>query len=285
MLWQKKITLWSFFLDDLQWADFETLRLLQNLITDPETHYLFLIGAYRDNQVNATHPLMITLEAIQKATIIVNTLTLPPLTNFQVKQIVSETLQVKIEKASPLAMLIFQKTLGNPFFVKQFLTMLYKDSLLTFSSLSNETKKTSGWQWDLTKIQKMDITDNVVTLMTQKVENLSAKAQHILKLAACIGNQFDLQTLTIINEKSLKETAKELWEVIEEGLIEVFEGYQLVLTGEISPHSVNCKFLHDQIQQVAYSLITKANKTKLHLKIGRLMLANKPEMKHDETIF
>ena len=56
----------ALFLDDLQWLDAATLDLLEDLLTRSDVRHLMLIGAYRDNEVDAAHPLMRKLEAIRK---------------------------------------------------------------------------------------------------------------------------------------------------------------------------------------------------------------------------
>ena len=290
------------FLDDLQWADSATLKLLQTLITDPETQHLFLIGAYRDNEVSAVHPLMLALEGMEKVGATINTITLTPLTVFQVNQMVSETLHVDEEKSRPLTELIFSKTHGNPFFVNQFLTMLYEEQLLTFSPPDWEkkvgnffpsTRKSTedkwwqvegGWQWNLAKIQEMDITDNVAELMSDRIQKLSAGAQHILKLAASIGTQFDLLTLAVINEKSPAETATSLGEALEEGLIEPIHGI-VSQTSFDQPSKLSYKFLHDRVQQAAYSLIAAEDKAAVHLRIGRLLLEKSEVAELEDKIF
>ena len=276
------------FLDDLQWADLASLRLIQLLACDPESQYLLLIGAYRDNEVGATHPLMLTLEEIQKTGSVVSNIVLDALQMSQVNQLVSDTLRTDIETSKPLAKLLFRKTQGNPFFLTQLLKSLYQEKLLHFNF------NTGSWQWNINQLQDIDISENVVELMVSQIQKLSKKTQDVLKLAACIGDKFTLDILAIVNEKSQAETAKELWEALRFGLIlPMSEAYKtpLVLDSEtanswrIDSLKVGYKFLHDRVQQAAYSLIPDSQKKETHLKIGQLLLQNTTLEERKENIF
>lgn len=192
------------FLDELQWADTATLKLIQLLMTDSQ--YLLLIGAYCDREVNPTHPLM-TLEALQNKGVTVNQFTLSPLAIAQVSQLIADTLQSDIETVKSLAELVVKKTGGNPFFVNEFLKTLHAESLITFTPPSVVSGKGGFWQWDIAQIEAMDITDNVVELMISKLQKLPPVTQQILQLAACVG-AFDLNTLSIICKKTPIEVFK-----------------------------------------------------------------------------
>ncbi|MEP0855616.1 AAA family ATPase [Trichocoleus sp. DQ-U1] len=269
------------FLDDLQWADSATLKLMQLMMTDVDTSYLLVIGAYRDNEVSAAHPLKITLSEIQKAGATVNSILLSPLDLSCVNQLIADTLKCDAERAKPLAELVLAKTQGNPFFLKEFLQSLYTENLLDFDFLSG------SWQWNLEQIQARGITDNVVELMTQKIQKLPEVTQEVLKTAACIGNQFDLKTLSIVGEKPQKETAKELWSAVREGLIvPVGDDYKFLQTDRnLDEFKVAYRFVHDRIQQAAYSLIPSHRKQAYHLQIGQLLLNSTPPQQQEEKIF
>ncbi len=194
------------FLDDLQWSDNASLKLLELLMTTPASQYLYLIGAYRDNEVSSAHPLMLTLEELQKNQATVNQIFLTPLSLSDVTLLVADTLNAAEEIARPLAELVEVKTKGNPFFVNQFLSSLYKNKVLNFESSRR------CWQWDIHQISAQNITDNVVDLMVEQVQKLPETTQNCLKLAACMGNSFDLGTLALVSQKSRSETAAALWE-------------------------------------------------------------------------
>jgi predicted ATPase/GAF domain-containing protein len=237
------------FLDDLQWMDSASLKLMTLMMSN--VPYLLLIGAYRDNEVSPVHPLMTTIEEIQKRGSLVQTLTLTPLTLLHLNQLVSDTLHLPLAHTLPLAELVLEKTSGNPFFMGEFLKTLYVEHLLEFNLSQRE------WQWNLAQIKARNITANVVELMTGKIQRLPASTQTILKLAASVGNQFDLATLAVISQTSVDSVKTDLWEVLRGGLV--------VPLGE------NYKFVHDRIQQAAYSLIPVADRPALHWQIGQLL--------------
>jgi predicted ATPase/signal transduction histidine kinase/DNA-binding NarL/FixJ family response regulator/tRNA A-37 threonylcarbamoyl transferase component Bud32 len=276
------------FLDDLQWADLASLKLIQLLTCNPDSQYLLLIGAYRDNEVSATHPLMLTLEEIQKVGAAVNNIVLQPLQITHVNQLVSDTLRTDLEKSKPLAELVFSKTQGNPFFLTQLLKSVYQEKLLSFNFSE------ACWQWDIECLQDIDISENVVELMVSQIQKLSQNTQNVLKLAACIGDKFTLDVLAIVNEKSQPETAKDLWEALQAGLIlPLSEAYKipLVLDLEVSsplqvkPFKVAYKFLHDRVQQAAYCLIPDSLQKETHLKIGQLLLQKTTIEERKENVF
>ncbi|WP_375477223.1 AAA family ATPase [uncultured Nostoc sp.] len=272
------------FLDDLQWADLASLKLMQLLMAD--TKYFLLIGAYRDNQVNPVHPLMLTLSEMQKTTVIINTITLAPLSQQDVNQLIAATLRCSENLALPISQMVYQKTHGNPFFCTQLLKSLYQDGLIKFNF-------TEGcWQCDITQINQQIVTNDVVEFMVLQLQKLSQPTQDVLKLAACIGNQFDLKTLAVVSQQSQVETAANLWNALQEGLIlptnEVYKFYLDEVEQAIAEESseiVTYKFLHDRVQEAAYSLIPEEQKKATHLQIGKLLLQNTDEIKKEEIIF
>ena len=275
------------FLYDLQWADLASLKLLQFLVS-ADSQCLLLIGAYRDNEVSPTHPLIVTLDKIQNTGNLVTTITLQPLDIGGVNKLISDTLHCEQERAKPLAELLFNKTNGNPFFLTQMLASLYHKKLLSYDISAG------CWQWDIELLQSMVITDNVVELMLSKIQNLSENTQNALKIAACIGSIFNLDTLSIVNEKSLSATSGELWEALQSGLIlPLSNAYKIALFDETEVSfaatdrelRVEYKFLHDRVQQAAYALIPDNHKKAVHLKIGQLLLKNTNLEETEENIF
>ncbi|MFM9266488.1 protein kinase domain-containing protein [Tychonema sp. BBK16] len=282
------------FLDDLQWADSATLKLMQTLITDPDQQYLLLIGAYRDNEVSPTHPLIQTVEEIETTGTVVNNIVLQPLDLENVTELVADTLNNRTEKVKGLAELICNKTGGNPFFLTQLLQALYQENLLKFEFNSCEEGK-GGWNWSIDEIQAIGITDkSVVELVASRIEKLPAATQEVLKLAACVGDKFSLDVLSLVSEESANTTATELYSALQAGLIlPLSDAYRIPLVFDKS-ESINLKldtsrvtyrFLHDRVQQAAYSLIPKDKKQSTHLKIGQLLLQNTPTEKLEENIF
>jgi predicted ATPase/signal transduction histidine kinase len=289
------------FLDDLQWADSASLKLMQLLMDDLEGGYLLLIGAYRNNEVFAAHPLMLTIEEIAKAKVTINIVTLAPLSAASLNQLVTDTLSCSPETAQILTQLVYQKTAGNPFFSTQFIKALHEDGLIQFDFARG------NWQYDISEVKALALTDDVVEFMALQLQKLPTATQEVLKLAACIGNEFDLATLAMatpaggiargassknVSETSEAETATALWKALQEGLIlpqtEVYKFYvgeeNQTIAGQ-SSQAVTYKFLHDRVQQAAYFLIPEDEKQTTHLKLGQLLLNNISADERQEKVF
>ena len=274
------------FLDDLQWADSASLKLLQLLMQD--TGHLLILGAYRDNEVSPTHPFMLTIDEIVKSGAIVNTITLQPLSQADMNQLVADTLICDLSLAQPLTELIYQKTNGNPFFSTQFLKALYEDGHIIFDPPQSPLSK-GGWQYDIAQA-RLTHADDVVEFMATQLQKLPKETQNILKLAACIGAQFDLDTLAVVSEELPEATASAVWKALQEGLIlPITEGYNFIQIDAQSPTNYVAnpiyKFLHDRVQQAAYSLIPENQKQATHLKIGQLLLQKYSAIEREEKLF
>ena len=266
------------FIDDLQWVDGASLSLIRTIMSSPEIHHLLIIGAYRDNEVDISHPLMITLEEIKQQSGRLSTIHLENLANSQVNTLIAEALACNEAACQPLTDLVYAKAQGNPFFTIEFLLSLYTEGLLSF----NPTKR--SWQWDLSKIQGKNITENVVELMVEKISHLPETTQAILELAACLGNTFDLSTLAIISQDKPAEVLTDLFPALQEGLV-VPLNKQYKLIEELETAEVRFKFLHDRVQQAAYYLIAENQRQVIHLQIGRLLYDNMKTAELEEQIF
>ncbi|MBE9039574.1 serine/threonine-protein kinase PknK, partial [Oscillatoriales cyanobacterium LEGE 11467] len=275
------------FLDDLQWADSASLKLIEFLVTSPKIPYLMLVITYRENEVSCGHSLLLTLDKIQKNGNKINSISLKNLKENTIKTLISETLKLPTKKVRFLASVVFDKTQGNPFFVNQFLEALYQNNILFFDLQSGQ------WNWNLEEIEKANISENVVELNIKKLKKLSSETQNILMLASCIGNKFDLKMLSIFNQRSMSETATQLWEALQHGIVFPLSNNYKVLMFlnaekdclEPSLFPVSYHFLHDRVQQAAYSLISPEIQKDIRLKIGQLLLANTPVENLEEKIF
>jgi hypothetical protein len=255
----------AIFLDDLQWLDAATLKLLEHLLTHPDVRHLLLIGGFRDNGVSSSHPLMQTLDAIRATKAVVRDIALAPLSLDDVTQFVADTLHCAHATALPLARLVHDKTLGNPFFAIQFLTELADEKLLTFDA------DAAAWHWDLGRIQAKGYTDNVADLMVGKLKRLSHATQERLKQLACLGNAAEITTLTLVHGLSAEEIHAALWESARmELVVRQNSGYA---------------FVHDRVQEAAYGLIPEGERPAIHLRIGRLLAGQTPSEKLGDSIF
>lgn len=277
------------FLDDLQWADSASLKLLQLLMED--SWHLLVLGAYRDNEVSPTHPFILTVNEIIKSGAVVNTIALQPLSQAALNQLVADTLNCDLSLAQPLTELVYQKTQGNPFFSTQFLKALYENGQITFAPPGSQKGGSKGhWECDIAQARFTHASD-VVEFMTAQLQKLPQETQDVLKLAACIGAQFDLNTLAVVSEELPKQTALSLWKALEEELIlPIQENYKLFIPtdAQFKTDSITnpiYRFLHDRVQQAAYSLIPNDQKPATHLKIGQLLLKSSSESEREEKLF
>jgi PAS domain S-box-containing protein len=255
----------ALFLDDLQWLDAATLDLLEHLVTHPEVRHLLLVGAYRDNEVGPAHPLLRRLEAIRAVDARVHEIVLAPLELDDVGRLIADALHCEPERARPLAQLVQEKTGGNPFFAIQFFIALADGVLLAFDPVA------SAWQWNIDRIRAKNYTDNVVDLMAGKLRRFSGITQEGLKELACLGNVAEIATLAMVHGETEEAMHAALREAVHAGLVFHQGG--------------TYKFLHDRIQQAAYSLIPDEQRANVHLRIGRALLADMTAEELAEHLF
>ncbi|WP_437973989.1 AAA family ATPase [Sorangium sp. So ce295] len=253
----------ALFLDDLQWADAASLQLLEQLATRADAAHLLLIGAYRDNEVGPAHPLRLALAEAQKHGVPVDDIALAPLSLAHVGALVAEAVHAP---AAPLSRLVYEKTGGNPFFVLQFLITLHEEGLITFDA------DEGAWQWDLAAIRDKGFTDNIVELMVGKLKRLPVPTRDALKLAACLGSSADLDALAIVASRPAEELREALEDAVREGLL-------------VCRRGSSYRFLHDRVQQAAYSLIPAGQLAEVHLRIGQLLLRARRPQEREDALF
>jgi len=251
------------FLDDLQWLDAATLKFLEYVFTRPDAGHLLVIGAYRDNEVNAAHPLMLALATIRKAGAKVLEILLAPLSADDLSQLVSDSVHCERRRAAPLAQLMHEKTAGNPFFAIQFLTTLVEQNLLAFDA------RRGIWNWDVERIRGQHMTDNVVDLMVAKLKRLPTPTQEALKLLACLGSFADAGTLEVA--LGCQDGSTDLFEAARAEFIQRVDG--------------TYRFVHDRIREASYALIAQEQRAATHLRIGRLLAAGLPPDGNSERVF
>ncbi|MBB2671478.1 UNVERIFIED_ORG: PAS domain S-box-containing protein [Rhizobium esperanzae] len=256
----------ALFLDDLQWLDAATLDLLEDLCTQQDMRHLLLIGAYRDNEVSSTHPLIRRLTAIREAGGQVHEIELTPLRLEDLTRMLADALHCGSKRAQPLARLVHKKSGGNPFFALQFLSTLPDEGLLEFN------REQAHWDWDLDRIRAKGYTDNVVELMLSKLRRLPDTTQAALNMLACLGNHAAVDTLALIRSENHDAVHAAFWAAARAGLVLLEEGSSY-------------RFLHDRVQEAAYGLIPEDERAAAHLSIGRLLLMHTPPQALDENIF
>lgn len=267
------------FLDDLQWVDTATLDLLK-LMTGEGAESLLLIGAYRENEVEAFHPLRRTLKTVKDAGALVSNIHLDNLKLQDVSRLLMDTLRTEPKEIGPLSILLWQRTNGNPFFISQFLETVYLRKQIRFDLEMRE------WKWDIDSIRSVEIPGNVVELLLGRLDTLPEETQEILSLAACIGSQFDVDTLTLISDKNISHTLECLAPAIREGLLIPASGrHRNDRKSESGGKNICFSFLHDRVQQATYALIDAMERKSVHQKIGRILLKHAKPHKMEENIF
>ncbi|MEH2546051.1 PAS domain S-box-containing protein [Bradyrhizobium sp. AZCC 2262] len=253
------------FVDDLQWLDPATLTLIEYLLLHPDTRHLLLIGAYRDNEVDSAHPLMLKLEALRRAGARLDQIVLGPLSVDNVNQLLCDTLRHAPDEMRSFAELVHRRSSGNPFFAGQFLTSLAEEALVEFDPRSR------SWTWNLDAIVDKKFSDNPVDLMIGRLRRLSPEAQEALKLLACLGNHADFATLAKLRSES------------DEAMHADFR--DAVRAGAAIPREGSYRFFHDRVQEAAYALIPTEGRAEFHLRIARLLVAETVQERIAEKIY
>ena len=249
------------FLDDMQWADQASLRLLTSLLSAAGTHSLLVIASCRDNEVAPTHPFMLAIKELERRAVPVHTIKVGPLGWSDITQYLGDSFRVDGDTAGPLAEVIREKTGGNPFFIRQFVQKLQSEGLLSADSSSGI------FRCDLCAIRNLAIAENVADLVAQKIGKLDPETQRIVSFGAAIGNRFDLATLAGVAECSMERASELLAAAVRDQLLSIPD-----TPGDCAT-TVQYAFQHDRVQQAAYALVPAASRPALNLNIGRKLLA------------
>ncbi len=275
------------FLDDLQWSDSSTLDLIEYLLESGAIKYVFVIGAYRDNEAEALQPLLRKLEKLkseQGQIAKIKQIYLNPLEFPAINQLVAETLHCRLEESKPLSMIIQKKTNGNPFFISQMLNTLFLRKAIKF------LPEKGRWTYDPEKVEAAEISDNVIDLLVKSLKSLPKGTKRLLELGSCIGNQFDLETILLISNLPLEALAKDLWAAIEKEIILPLDNNyryigSLLNETDLSNLEIRFCFAHDRIRQAVYSVIPESEKSRKHLIIGRQLLKSLRETRRSDITF
>lgn len=274
-------------LDDLQWADAASLNLLQLLLNEQPLDHLLLVGIYRDAEVGPDHPLRATLAAVAQVGLPITTLALAPLGEADLTQLIADTLSATAEEVQPLAALVFQRTAGNALYTAQLIRAFYDEGLIAWDAADQR------WRYDLARIRAFALTADAISVITQQIQKLPTPARHLLTLAACLGNQIDRTTLALAAEETTAGLVRDLWPALRDGLLIPSGDHAAPPEPGAARHrppdehqqAPGYRFLHDQVQQAAYALLSDEQRTARHLQIGRRLLLHTPEPERPARLF
>ena len=263
------------FFDNVQWFDEPSLKLLDHFVIDPGINNLLVILGYRDNEVDAYHPLQMTLKEIEYKKGKLRHLQIQALPLEEVQELIKDAYAGPPKQMEDIAKLLFHKTQGNPFFIFQFLKYLYEKGLFYFD------KEYCCWQANLEGISREKVSDNVAELLINDFKSMNPNMINLLKVCAAFGNKFSLETVARLIKLPENEVAQLLDESLKNDLVaqDVSGSAVDTVTGRKSKGKLgNYRFLHDRIQQAAYQLLIEPEKQRLHTQIGLIYLM-KPLLK------
>jgi predicted ATPase/class 3 adenylate cyclase len=260
------------FLDDLQWLDSTTRRWLESTLDDPGLKHFMVICAYRENEVSLSHPMMLMVDRLKNHEVAITEIDLKPLDQNSVEQIVSDSLSISLEKSRDLAAIVFRKTLGNPFFIRQCLLTLYESGAIYLSDTNHY------WTYSAKKASQVKISDNVIDLMSELFYRLPVEVQITLKYASCIGNIFSIEILSVLIDISESELDMQL------KLAEKLCIIENLKSKERSGEGDYC-FQHDKIQQAALGMLPDDEKKRVRLAIAKSIDSKLDNVEHSDFIY
>ncbi len=264
------------FLDDLHWADLSSLRFLSRITHSVEGSNLLIIGTYRDNEVSASHPLRAAIQELDGRQSALTQITIAPLQRADIAALVADTFSCPGQAALPVAEIILAGTLGNPYFVRETIADLCQQGLIHYDPGRRR------WEWDVAALNGNARSGSSQQLLAAKINHLSAHARHAVMTASCIGTEFDLTVLSALLDKTPQETGEDLHEALAENLLRITAGRQ-----PQEHYLVQSKyiFVHDQVQQAAYDLLSEAQQVEIHLHIGYFLLERLSSAERDAQLF
>ncbi|HEY4016425.1 MAG TPA: AAA family ATPase [Polyangiaceae bacterium] len=275
------------FFDDLQWSDDSTPQLLVDLLCDEEIRHVLVIGAYRDNEVPEDHPLRAAIaDLTAKRPGALRQMQLLALSEATLNQLVADTLHCDPSASRPLAARLFQKTAGNPFFLNEALAQLHREGAVRFAA------EQGCWTWDDDKVSRAAVSHNVADLMVHRLRRLPSETVDCLRLASCLGGEFDLASLVRLAGKPAGDVGAAMWKAVEERLVlPQGDGHRLVVgrglgeSAALGDLAVRYQFAHDRVQQAIYSLLDEDARAATHLRVGRLVLEDIPAADRGARVF
>ncbi len=268
-----------FFLDDMQWADEASLRLMDQL-TAGAKGYLLVAGAYRNTEINETHPLLGTQERLKQSGIPVTQITLAPLDRTSINRLVADTLHSHPDMGRALTALLARKTGGNPLFLLEFFHALYKDGFITFDYQQRR------WRWDRQPPKERKLAGNVTVFLTHQIRKLPPQSQALLKVAACCGYQFNAKIIARASKIAPQEAVVALWPAIARRLIVPLTNASSLAEGKSAlAAEMSYSFAHDHVQQAIYALIPEADLPAIHQAIGQALMEQAQSPPQPEYLF
>ena len=255
------------FLDDLQWSDGASLDLLVEVATSLAVA-LVLTFAYRSNEIDTAHPVHSMLTQLLAAQANMQEIDLPPLDASALTALVQESTGATSMDAAELAMVVQQKTLGNPFFAREFLLCLWKQNILF--------RKAQSWHWDRTRVANLNVSVNLADMLSRRLLALTEPTQRLLFAASCLGSNVDIATLALAMDAAPQ--------ALEESMQDAVQHLLMMPLPRIGA-TQNYRFAHDRIKQAAAHLCNTQTAQLVHMRVGLNLLAQLPEAPNIRQIF
>ncbi len=241
------------FVDDLQWADLASFELLEAVILEDSCAPVLIVGAYRDNEVDALHPLKQLLARIEASQIQLIALKVDGLSESAVLALVGDVLDADEADVMPLAQALYRKTEGNVFFVLEYLRQLHTDGHLS--------RPQARWCWADDAVRALPTSENLVSGLVREFERLPAPVRQAAGVCACLGTEFSVDLL----HGALGVDAAQADDL----LLPLIRCDMLRPASAASDGARRLRFAHDRMQQAAYRLLDAGERARFHWAIAR----------------